>query len=292
MSLRPTERAGKVRWTWPIGTFFGVPTRVHISMALLAAYAVFEGMTGFANPWLGAALSLAGLVIVFASVLLHEFGHVLMARRFGIHTRSVTLSPLGGIAQLERLPERPQEELRVALAGPAVNVALAVAAVGISLSLGAVGLAPGPAGVLLDLTLWANVTLAVFNMVPAFPMDGGRVLRAAIEFRRGRLRATEVTASIGAWVALALGVWSLATGRFLTAVIALFVWRMGQVELAHVRARLGGGVHGVPQDMWGDPMAQLRDRFRRGSSRARGRGARPRVVDVPLIEQRPGPGSE
>ena len=163
MSLRPTEYGGKVRWTWPIGTFFGVPTRVHLSMALLAAYAAFEGMTAFSNPWLGAALSLAGLVIVFTSVLLHEFGHVLMARRFGIKTRSVTLSPLGGIAQLERLPERPQEELRVALAGPAVNVALALAAVAISLAFGGAGVAPGPAGVLLDLTLWANVTLAVFN---------------------------------------------------------------------------------------------------------------------------------
>ena len=182
----------------------------------------------------------------------------------------------------------------MALAGPAVNVALALAAVAISLAFGGAGVAPGPAGVLLDLTLWANVTLAVFNMVPAFPMDGGRVLRAAIEFRRGRLRATEVTARIGAWVALALGVWSLVTGRFLTAIIALFVWRMGQVELAYVRARLGGGVHRTPQDMWGDPMAQLRDRFRQGRSRARGRG-RPTVVDVPLIEQRgpgrgPGPG--
>ncbi|MFT4976326.1 MAG: Zn-dependent protease [Myxococcota bacterium] len=174
----------------------GIPLRLHISFVALAAILIsIEAITG----GLGAAAAMATLGAgLFGSVLLHELGHALVARRFGIDTRSITLYPFGGIAALTAEPDSPRSELWIALAGPAVNFALAA----LTLPLAWLG-AP-----LAATFIGINLVLGIFNLLPAFPMDGGRVLRAALSPRLGRLDATEQALNISrgfAWVFITLG---------------------------------------------------------------------------------------
>ncbi len=259
MSLRMEQLAGRARWTWSVGTLSGIETRVHWSVGLFALYlALSAAWSGGGAMSAGLAVCALGLVLGF--VWLHELGHALMARHYGIGTRSITLSPLGGLASLSSLPRTPKQELHVALAGPLVNVALFVFALMVGQ---VVGREVGVAAVLIDVAIWSNAMLALFNLLPVFPMDGGRVMRAWLERSRGRLRATEITATVGGYLALALGIWALATGRLMTVMIAAFVWRLGRVELAHVRARAGAptgrsfrsGV-GAPVGAWTDQSAR------------------------------------
>jgi len=178
-------------------TFRGIPLRLHISFVLLAAALIsIEALSG----GLAAAGTMALLgATLFGSVLLHELGHALAARRFGIETRSITLYPFGGIAALDREPRSPSAELWIALAGPAVNFALAAAALPLAL-LGT------PTAVTF---VGINIALGLFNLVPAFPMDGGRVLRAALATRLGRLRATEQALRTSRWFAWGFVVFGL-----------------------------------------------------------------------------------
>jgi Zn-dependent protease len=234
--------------SWHVGRLFGIRVNVHFSCLLLVLLALGMGLTG---GGLGRALTTAALVpAVFACVLMHEFGHALTARRFGIRTRDITLYFIGGVARLEGLGRRPLEELVVALAGPAVNLVIAAGLFALFLPFG-LGLTPDAlpdeapahlAGSFLFTLLAANLILAFFNLIPAFPMDGGRVVRSLLQFRLGRLRATEIAARTGlvlaALVAVLVpaGIW-LATGYLnLTPVpVALFVAYAGQRELWSVR---------------------------------------------------------
>jgi Zn-dependent protease len=214
-----------MKWSARLGTFAGIDVFVHVTfLALLAYFAlVFWTQTGTLG---GVLTGLALIVMLFGCVLLHEFGHALTARRFGIRTKYITLLPIGGLAMLESMPRDPRQEIIVALAGPAVN--LVIAAIVFVLILVA-----GQAGALLSLDiqraglleslLAANLILAVFNMLPAFPMDGGRVLRAALSMRMDRVRATRAAASIGRALAVGLGFLGLAGNPFLI-LIAVFVW--------------------------------------------------------------------
>src|SRR5690606_39190809 len=174
----------------------------------------------------------------------HEFGHALTARRYGIGTRNITLLPIGGLAQLERMPDEPVEELWVALAGPAVNVVIAVV-------LGVVGFVtetPGGPGAgelaggsLVERLMIVNVMLVLFNLLPAFPMDGGRVLRALLAMRMPYAQATRVAANVGQGMALFFGLVGLFANPFLI-FIALFVWIGAGQEAAQTEMRsvLGG----------------------------------------------------
>src|SRR5262249_51734265 len=188
--------------SWKLGTAFGIGIYVHWSFLLLAAYVLFS--KGTQGGWAFALFSVLFLFAVFGCVVLHELGHALMARAFGIGTRDITLYPIGGIARLERMGEKPWEELCIALAGPAVNAVLAVLLSLVLVGAGAWGgflTSPdevaglGGMGFLFDL-LAANVMLGLFNMLPAFPMDGGRVLRALLSWPLGRLQATEIAAGV------------------------------------------------------------------------------------------------
>lgn len=224
-----------------LGSLSGIGIYVHWSFFLLPAWVFFEGLAS------GQALSLTALVLViFGCVLLHEMGHALMARRFGIATRDITLTPIGGIARLSRMTERAVEEFWIALAGPAVNVAIAA---GLALLLTSstleetLGLVDGLVRFLWSL-LAANVVLVVFNLLPAFPMDGGRVLRALLTRPLGAVRATEVAATLGlimAGVFVVLGLLSMVPGSPVSSpllvIVGPFVYLMGQHELAAVRAR-------------------------------------------------------
>jgi Zn-dependent protease len=185
------------------------------------------------------------LVMLFTCVVLHELGHALMARRFGVGTRDITLYPIGGIARLERMPEKPWEELCIAVAGPAVNVVIAALLL-IPLFL-AVGIHAGITGGLVQFArgnylinlIQANIFLVLFNMLPAFPMDGGRVLRALLILPFGRLMATRIAATIGAVFAFLFALTALFSGMYMLMVVGLFLFVAGQQELAYVRFQAG-----------------------------------------------------
>jgi Zn-dependent protease len=205
-----------MRWSWKLGRFAGVDTYVHASFLLLVGWAAWAAWSG-AGTGLAVVLGLLFLGGVFGSVLLHEFGHALAARRYGIGTRSITLLPIGGLAQLEGEPRTPKQELVIALAGPAVNFAIAAV---LFVFAGVAGL---PTWGLLGSLMVANLSLGVFNLIPAFPMDGGRALRALVATRLGGPRATEIAVRVGKVAAIAFGIIGLFTNWMLV-LIAMFVW--------------------------------------------------------------------
>ncbi|HZT83145.1 MAG TPA: site-2 protease family protein [Gemmataceae bacterium] len=225
--------------SWKIGSAFGIGIYVHVTFLLVPLWVLFStwGMGGLA---MGAFL-LALVGAVFGCVVLHELGHALMARHFGIRTRDITLYPIGGVARLERMSEQPLEEFLIAVAGPAVNVVIAgiLAAVlglaGFGLGLDAVG--DSLVGSFLTNLLLSNVILVGFNLIPAFPMDGGRVLRALLSLKLGHLRATEVAANVGAVMAVLIGLSFFLLHNPMLFLVALFVFFAGQQEVAALRRR-------------------------------------------------------
>lgn len=218
-----------MKWTWKLGRIAGVDAHVHASFLLLVAWAAWSAYAG-SGTFLAVFMGIAFLIAVFASVLLHELGHALMARRYGIHTRQILLLPIGGVAQLEGEPRTPRQELAIALAGPAVNFAIAA---NLALLI-AVGILPAT-GFLASI-LVTNVSIGLFNLIPAFPMDGGRVLRAALAERIGGRRATEIAVKVAKITSVTLGLVGLFTNWLLTA-IAVFVWMAAESES---RQRSGG----------------------------------------------------
>ena len=232
-----------MRWQWKLGRFAGIDVFVHATFLLLI------GWVGL-SVWLdgrGLAAALRGVAFIlalFLCVVLHEYGHALTARRFGVKTRDITLYPIGGVARLERMPERPIEELWVALIGPAVNVVIAgillVCLAGAG-SLGELRAWDLTSGSFVSRLLVVNLTLAVFNLIPAFPMDGGRVLRALLAMRMEFVRATQISAAVGQGIALIFGFIGLFANPFLL-FIALFVWigAAQEANLAQVKHSIGG----------------------------------------------------
>jgi Zn-dependent protease len=233
---------------WRLGSAFGIGIYVHWTFLLLLAWVGFES-TKQAPPEM--AILMLGLTLaVFGCVVLHELGHALMARHFGIATRDITLYPIGGVARLERMSERPVEELLIALAGPAVNVVIALvlfAGLSVLEPLALEDVLPAFAGEsFLTVLMRINIWLVLFNLIPAFPMDGGRVLRALLATRLGLVRATQIAAGLGGVLALALFIVGLVgpvqvfgqvLGGPMTMFIGLFVYFAGQQELAAVVRR-------------------------------------------------------
>ncbi|MDJ1158878.1 site-2 protease family protein [Chelatococcus sp. SYSU_G07232] len=224
-------------WSFRIGTIAGTAVRIHVTFLLFLVWiGVVQYQVGGASA---ARDGILFIVLLFLCVVLHEFGHVIAARRYGVRTPDVTLFPIGGVASLERIPEKPREELVVALAGPAVNVVIALALV---LALGAavdpsdLARLEDPRVNLLVRLAGANIMLVVFNLIPAFPMDGGRVLRALLAMRLGFSRATQLAASIGQGFAFVLGFIGLLTNPLLI-FIAIFVYLAASSEAQHVAFR-------------------------------------------------------
>src|SRR3712207_2354513 len=175
-----------------IGRFSSIDVRVHWTFFLLLAYFAFIGYRA-SGSLLGALTDTLVIVALFICVLLHEFGHSLVAQRLGLEIHSITLLPLGGVSNLEFLPEKPSDEIKITLAGPLVNVVLAPIFFGVGLLLGADPRMPtdvftgiGSVGQFFFYLGYLNVVLAVFNLIPAFPLDGGRVLRGLLATRLGR----------------------------------------------------------------------------------------------------------
>jgi len=201
---------------WKLGRISGIDVAIHWTWFALLA---FVGL----SEWQSGGSPLAGMALfsgVFLCILLHEFGHALAARRYGIPTRSITLYPFGGIAALQSMPRGPKQELVVALAGPAVNVVIAALLWPVVVLTGGVGLQ----------LLVINVILVLFNLLPAFPMDGGRVLRALLALKMDRVRATRVAVFVGRVLAVGFVAAGLLYNPFLI-LIAVVVWTQGGAEL-------------------------------------------------------------
>lgn len=215
----------------------GTAVRLHPTFFLLLLWiAAVSWIRGGPQAAIGGVVFIA---ILFVCVLLHEFGHVWMAKRYGIRTPDVTLLPIGGVASMERMPEKPGQEIVVALAGPAVNLVIAFALVmvlGGGLDLTHIATLEQPQTSLIGRVAAANMALFMFNLIPAFPMDGGRVLRALLTLKLGFRRATQVAARIGQGLAIALGFLGL-FGNPLLILIAIFIFLAASAEAGHVQAR-------------------------------------------------------
>ena len=236
-------------WTITIGRVAGTEIKVHLTFFILVA---FWAMAGYqqGGPTGAVAASLL-LFALFACVVLHEFGHILMAGRFGVRTPDVILLPIGGVARLERIPDEPKQELLIALAGPAVTLAIVVVLYAI---LALAGNPPrlgelDPDGPFLETLLRVNFYLLVFNLFPAFPMDGGRVLRAVLSSRLGLVSGTRIAARFGQASAVVAGLYGLSTGQPLLALVALFVYLGAGAESAAVETRIAGEGLNVSQMM-------------------------------------------
>jgi Zn-dependent protease/CBS domain-containing protein len=224
-------------WSIRLFSVAGTAVRIHLTFFLLLAWiAAIHWSRG------GLEAAIDGVVFIallFLCVVLHEFGHVFAARGYGIRTSDVTLLPIGGVASLERMPEKPSQEIVVALAGPAVNLVIAVAlalGLGASFDLGQMAQLEEARSSMVGRVAAANVALCVFNLIPAFPMDGGRVLRALLAIRLGYTRATRTAANIGQGLAFLFALLGL-LGNPVLILIAVFIFLAASGEAGYVQAR-------------------------------------------------------
>ncbi|MDQ0346416.1 MULTISPECIES: site-2 protease family protein [Ancylobacter] len=224
-------------WSLTVGYVYGTAVRIHVTFLLFLAWiwVAYYQRGGAGAAWEGVAF----VALLFLCVLLHEFGHIFAARRYGVKTPEVTLWPFGGIARLERIPEKPSEELVVALAGPAVNVVIAAVLLvflGGNVGVEHIEAIENPQVSLLAKLAAANIFLVVFNLIPAFPMDGGRVLRALLAMKMSHAQATQMAASIGQGLAIGLGVLGI-FGNPMLIIIAVFVFLAASGEAGQVQMK-------------------------------------------------------
>lgn len=214
--------------SWTLGQINGIWIRVHWTFIILPIWIYFSSI--MSGTGVTAALATVLFVLaIFGCVLLHELGHALAARQFGIPTRDITLLPIGGVAALERMPRNPWQELWIAVAGPLVNVVIATVLF-VGLWIGPAGNA-GFVGRFIQQLAITNIALVVFNMIPAFPMDGGRVLRSVLAMFMEWVRATSIAVSVGKFAAFGLGFLGLFSGNLMIVLIALFVYFAAHSEL-------------------------------------------------------------
>jgi Zn-dependent protease len=215
-----------VGWSIPIFRVAGIQLRIHITFLLLIGWVAFAYYAQGGSP--AAIGGVLFILLLFACVVLHEFGHALAGKAFGINTPDITLLPIGGVARLERIPDEPLQELVIAAAGPAVT---ALIALGAFVGGGSWDYPPTVKTNIPDLLFTINVVLLLFNLLPAFPMDGGRVLRALLATRMSYARATQIAATVGQGFAFVFGFIGLLFNPFLI-FIALFVYIGASQEAA------------------------------------------------------------
>ena len=230
-----------MRWSYTLGRIRGTEIKVHLTFLLLLAW---FGWLAYREAGAAAAVdTVLFLVAFFCSILAHEFGHIFMAARFGVRTPDVILLPIGGVARLERIPDEPREELQIALAGPAVTLAIVLL---LAAAAAATGQAVAPRDALSDETsilvrlLVSNLLVLLFNLIPAFPLDGGRVLRALLARRMGLVRATRIAGTVGQLFALVLGAAGVVLSAPLTMLVAFFIFLGAGAESSAVAMRMAG----------------------------------------------------
>jgi len=234
-----------MKWQWKLGRFAGIDVYVHATFLLLIGWVGYSHWLEHHN-WGEVLNGVLFILALFLCVVLHEYGHALTARKYGIQTRDITLYPIGGVARLERMPDKPIEELWVALMGPAVNVVIAAGLFAyLFLTNGLVPLTglTVASGSFAERLMVVNIWLVLFNLIPAFPMDGGRVLRAILAMRMDYVRATQVAANIGQALAFLFGFIGLFSNPFLL-FIAFFVWIGASQEASVVQVR--NSISGIP----------------------------------------------
>lgn len=227
-----------MKWSLKLGSVGGIGVYLHWTFALLVGWIFFAHLGAGQTP-AQALVGVGFILALFTCIVLHEFGHALTAKRYGIMTRDITLLPIGGVARLESIPEKPMQEFWVALAGPAVNAVIAgllfVVLKGFNHPLQALDVGDFKGGFLEQL-MWVNLFIGAFNLLPAFPMDGGRVLRSLLAMRTNRRRATIIAANIGQMMAILFGVIGLFHNPILI-FIAIFVYLGAQGEVDHVETQ-------------------------------------------------------
>lgn len=232
-----------MKWQWKLGTFAGIDVFIHATFLLIVGWYGFTYWQE-TRTLAGALEGVVFILLLFLAVTLHEYGHALTARKFGVKTRDITLYPIGGVARLERMPEKPIQELWVALAGPAVNVVIAAVLfvyLFITNALVPFSQLTLTTGSFIERLMFVNISLVLFNLIPAFPMDGGRVLRAILAMNMDYVRATQIAATVGQGLAFLFGLAGL-FGNPALLFIAFFVWvgASQEASLVQVKNTLGG----------------------------------------------------
>jgi Zn-dependent protease/predicted transcriptional regulator len=226
-----------MRWSLPVGRVFGISLRLHVTFLMLLAWVGFEafGVGGFA----AAKWELLRVGLIFVCIALHELGHSVVAQQLGVQVKSITLLPIGGVAALRSLPENPWHEIAITIAGPMVNAAIAAALLPIAgfPALADLARIPHDLGGLLRALAGANIILFVFNFIPAFPMDGGRLLRAVLALVLPYVRATVIAAFVGQGLAIAFVLAGLKTGQWLLMIIGVFIFLGAEGEEKMVKMR-------------------------------------------------------
>jgi len=221
-------------WSFKLFRVKNIDVRVHATFILILIWAAYTWSESTGEGLMGAAFGIVATLLLFASVTLHEFGHSLQALKFDIAVLDITLMPLGGLARIEKMPEDPRKEFRIAIAGPLVNFIIAGVLFGIGLllntraiiSLDELYRSMGQVswnGLLAYLTM-TNLLMGLFNLIPAYPMDGGRILRAALAQRLGHSKATNIAVNVGQGLALLFGLWGFINGSYSLVLIAIFIW--------------------------------------------------------------------
>ncbi|MCZ2102430.1 MAG: site-2 protease family protein [Chitinophagales bacterium] len=237
VSDKSLETMGK---SWNIGTFFNIPVKIHWSFGLLVLFLTYTILTSDLLLWQGIAYGVL-MLSVFVCVVLHEYGHALTAQKFGVDTVDIIVSPIGGIARMKYIPDKPMQEFFIALNGPLVNLALGsilalimfVISGRFSLDLSTYDL-NDPLEFMRLLSL-INFTLFFFNLIPAFPMDGGRILRSLLAVKLGKVRATRIASLVGRVFAIGFVIFGIFDQQLILSVIGLFIFLMAGQEYSQTK---------------------------------------------------------
>lgn len=223
-----------MKWSLRLFTVKGIDIKIHLTFVLILIWAAYRWSADSGQEVQGAVFGIVATLLLFLSVTLHELSHSFQALRFGVRVRDITLMPMGGLATMEEIPEDPNKELRIAIAGPLVNFVIAGFLIGIGallnartiLSLDELYTSLGNvswSGLLAYLT-YANLLLGLFNLIPAYPMDGGRILRALLAKKMDHAKATKIAAQVGQSFAVLIGLFGMFSGSWTLIIIAIFVW--------------------------------------------------------------------